>query len=541
MNKLDPSKVKIFHFDCETDYFTPESNITQICTRRDEDKTYFVAYMEKSEFAHNDGPYQKVIPSTSSRHAPKTILEMIDLFVSERLAPKDVPVIMGYNVRNWDKPILEGNRAKFQAAPKLKNWHFFDIAILAQELGYPIGTTQQQLEWSLRVEKLPSNRHTAYADTKVVKEIWERLIQNVADNEEVMSAIKCATVSSLAERRVAAILKAQDPSLIPTREILESIEKTKQEERIPREIIPVIYDLETTGLLENGKTAEHNNPTHRITQIGALILNQDPSTPPEIFESKVDPEMPIPPEATALTGIRNEDVIGKPKIGEGWNLLVTAVKTSRAFARALSEGKEPCILLVGFNNNRFDNVMLERELLTAGIDLKRQLSKGVIKSWDASFLTQTWYTGLPSKPEDRKLQTIAEFEGVREEGAHDALADSQTVYRILKKLAGGLNLHTLLTVAPTLKKPGIGLKEIILNAKVELDKGLNPDHALEIAVRDYRIKETAETSEASKRVQTRASKRKRDEETAPPMEEFTFKNPDSQEAVTSTSVAKSYI
>ncbi len=66
--------------------------------------------------------------------------------------------------------------------------------------------------------------------------------------------------------------------------------------------IYVALDLETTGL-----SADRD----AIIEVGAVKYRD--GEPVERFETLVNPGRPIPYEITLLTGIRNEDVIGKPK------------------------------------------------------------------------------------------------------------------------------------------------------------------------------------------------------------------------------------
>ena len=63
----------------------------------------------------------------------------------------------------------------------------------------------------------------------------------------------------------------------------------------------VAFDVETTGL-----SAE----TDRLTEIGAVIFKNGQTG--EKFSTFVDPGMPIPPNITELTGIRDSDVAGAP-------------------------------------------------------------------------------------------------------------------------------------------------------------------------------------------------------------------------------------
>src|SRR5260221_9467017 len=65
----------------------------------------------------------------------------------------------------------------------------------------------------------------------------------------------------------------------------------------------VAIDLETTGL---------DASTAQIIEIGAVKFRDG-----EIignYSTLVDPESPIPPKITSITGIRPEDILGKPKL-----------------------------------------------------------------------------------------------------------------------------------------------------------------------------------------------------------------------------------
>src|SRR5260221_4416372 len=65
----------------------------------------------------------------------------------------------------------------------------------------------------------------------------------------------------------------------------------------------VAIDLETTGL---------DASTAQIIEIGAVKFRDGEII--EKYSTLVDPESPIPPKITAITGIRPEDIVGKPKL-----------------------------------------------------------------------------------------------------------------------------------------------------------------------------------------------------------------------------------
>ena len=81
--------------------------------------------------------------------------------------------------------------------------------------------------------------------------------------------------------------------------------------RLPLDTEFVAFDIETTGL---------NAQSDRMTEIGAVIFSGG-----EIlreFNTFVDPERPIPPDITELTGIRQSDVQGAPKEDEALRLFL---------------------------------------------------------------------------------------------------------------------------------------------------------------------------------------------------------------------------
>lgn len=105
----------------------------------------------------------------------------------------------------------------------------------------------------------------------------------------------------------------------------------------------VFFDLETTGI---------DPATDRIVEISALRVDPDGSR--ESRTRRINPERPIPAGATAIHGIRDEDVRDEP--------------TFRQIARGLLEflGQAD---LAGFNVLRFDLPLLDREFRDCGLDL----------------------------------------------------------------------------------------------------------------------------------------------------------------------------
>lgn len=155
------------------------------------------------------------------------------------------------------------------------------------------------------------------------------------------------------------------------------------------------FDLETTGV---------NISKDRIVEIS--ILKIFPNGTQESKTWLVNPEMPIPPETTAVHGIDDAKVANEP--------------TFKQLAAKVSEMIKGCDL-GGFNSNRFDIPLLAEELLRAGhdFDMKNTVAVDV----------QTIY----HKMEKRTLSAAYKFYCDKNlEDAHSAEADTLATYEVLK-------------------------------------------------------------------------------------------------------------
>ena len=515
-NTLSPV---IFQYDCEVDGINVASaNISEVCLRIDKliggEKNYFVAYMSKPARFNYTGPFQKPIPAESHRYDTATNLTKMFSFINKKIKEGDLAILMGYNVKGWDEPVLQNNCARFSViTPTMNRLKFFDLADVAHHLGFPMGTTQQQLEVALDVKKLPANRHRAHADVRVVKQIWEKMIREIKGDLEKLHRVHTALVNPQAEQEVAKILKEYDPSLIASEEMIETIRTVKEGEKALRKEIIVLYDTETTGLLP--KQRQHHDSAVRVVEIGAKILSPySDNEYNETFASFVDPEMPIPAGATAVHGITDEDVVGKPKMTEAWKALELWVKTSNTYKQIMNQSNsscastEPCIVLVGYNNAHYDNILLTEENLLAGVDLKRQLDKKVKKSYDVMMLMSTWYTGEASRPPSNKLQDHARFLNIPEHEAHRALGDVETLEHVLRKICGPINPTLILSEALKFPdEPGKSAKAIIKGALSLIDTDMEPVDAVREAVQMYE-ESKANHSNSSEVISSSTRKRK---------------------------------
>ncbi len=157
----------------------------------------------------------------------------------------------------------------------------------------------------------------------------------------------------------------------------------------------VFFDLETTG----------TNITHdRIVEIS--VLKVFPNGKQDIKTKRINPEMPIPAESTAIHGITDEDVKDAP--------------TFRQVAKSLADQIEGCDL-AGFNSSRFDIPLLAEEFLRVGLDVDFSKKKLI----DVQIIFH--------KKAQRTLEAAYRFYCDKNlEDAHSAEADTLATFEVLK-------------------------------------------------------------------------------------------------------------
>ena len=157
----------------------------------------------------------------------------------------------------------------------------------------------------------------------------------------------------------------------------------------------VFFDLETTGI---------NISKDRIVEVS--ILKVSPNGKEESKTWRVNPEMHIPEESTAIHGITDEDVQDCP--------------TFKEIAKTLAAMIKGCDL-AGYNSNRFDIPMLAEEFLRVGVDVDLNKRKFVD--------VQTIF----HKMEQRTLSAAYRFYCDKDlANAHTATADTMATYEVLK-------------------------------------------------------------------------------------------------------------
>lgn len=159
---------------------------------------------------------------------------------------------------------------------------------------------------------------------------------------------------------------------------------------------PIVFlDLETTGI---------NIVTDRIVEIALIKVNVDGTEEEKLM--RINPEVPIPEEASSIHGIYDDDVKDAP--------------TFKSVAKTLAQFLEGCDL-AGFNSNRFDIPLLAEEFLRADVDI--DLKKRKFIDVQAIF----------HKMEKRTLAAAYKFYCQKElVDAHSAMADTKATYEVLK-------------------------------------------------------------------------------------------------------------
>ncbi len=107
------------------------------------------------------------------------------------------------------------------------------------------------------------------------------------------------------------------------------------------------FDIESTGI---------NISKDRIIEISILKIFPDDNKEKKTW--LISPGIPIPVKSTAIHGIKDEDVVNKPKFREVAHTIFKMIENTD---------------LAGYNSNRFDIPLLAEEMLRSGIsfDIKK--------------------------------------------------------------------------------------------------------------------------------------------------------------------------
>jgi DNA polymerase-3 subunit epsilon len=157
----------------------------------------------------------------------------------------------------------------------------------------------------------------------------------------------------------------------------------------------VALDLETTTM---------HSASARIVEMTLVVLDHD-FTPKRGFTQRINPETPIPAEATAVHGIRDQDVQDEPRFRD-------VAGRVQGFLRGHT--------LIAYNGKRFDIPVLHRALREAGqpgIRANPVLDPYLLFTQDAP----------------RTLTAACQYYlGVPHPNAHESAADVQAMLDVLR-------------------------------------------------------------------------------------------------------------
>ncbi len=157
----------------------------------------------------------------------------------------------------------------------------------------------------------------------------------------------------------------------------------------------VFFDLETTGI---------DIVNDRIVEISLLKVYPDGKE--ETKTMRINPEMPIPAQSTAIHGITDDDVKDEP-------IFNTVAKEVAKFIEGCDLG--------GYNSNKFDIPLLAEEFLRVGVDIDLKRHRFV----DVQVIFH--------KMEQRTLSAAYKFYCQKNlDDAHSAEADTKATFEILK-------------------------------------------------------------------------------------------------------------
>lgn len=157
----------------------------------------------------------------------------------------------------------------------------------------------------------------------------------------------------------------------------------------------VFFDLETTGV---------NIASDRVVEISIIKVYPNGNELRKTF--RVNPEMSIPPQATAVHKITDADVADCPTFKQ------LAKELVQIFADAD---------IAGYNSNKFDVPLLAEEFIRAGVDF--DLKKRNFVDVMSIFM----------KKEPRNLSAAYKFYCNGDlENAHSANADTDATYEVFK-------------------------------------------------------------------------------------------------------------
>ncbi len=174
----------------------------------------------------------------------------------------------------------------------------------------------------------------------------------------------------------------------------------------------VVLDTETTGL---------DSRSARIIQIGARRIAGARIEGGDEFERILDPGIPVPPASSAIHGLFDADVRGKPKFADTW------AELDAFFGRSIIIG----------HTIQFDLGMLKKEVELAGKVWRQP------RSLDIRGLARVAAPTLANY----ELSKLAAWLGIEIHGRHTAMGDADATARIYAALLPLLRARNVRTLA----------------------------------------------------------------------------------------------
>lgn len=180
----------------------------------------------------------------------------------------------------------------------------------------------------------------------------------------------------------------------------------------PKQAVYVAFDTETTGLSPVGC---------RLVELSGVKFLAD-GTELARFQSLIDPQSPIPPEATAIHGITDEMVAGQPTYAQ----VVPEFLRFACTARDGQSARADDLTVLIAHNAPFDLSFLEIALAKLAIPAPANLVLDTLP------LSRSL---LPQAP-NYQLATLIKHLGIESTHYHRALADSCHVMNLFRRLIG---------------------------------------------------------------------------------------------------------
>lgn len=172
------------------------------------------------------------------------------------------------------------------------------------------------------------------------------------------------------------------------------------------------FDLECTGL---------STASCRIVQIGAVATDSTGQT--HTFDTLVHADRPMEPGASRVTGIKDMDLVGQPRIKEALLMFFNFVNSIKGTKR----------ILCAYNGFKYDFLVLLAEMARNQMDVSTFNVDFLIDplSWAKSSLDTT---GLIRKASGNASFKLGDLHmalcGATLDGAHDALVDCYGLQRV---------------------------------------------------------------------------------------------------------------